>query len=74
MDLHTSTVCPYTIEWMEDRLLERMWTPLTGHASYDEFAAVIAELSVVEEEAEVVEQGVRKSMLRRRSSVTLDQT
>ena len=61
-----------TIEWMEDRWLERM-TPLTGHASYDEFAAAIADLSATEEEVEVVEQGVRKSILRRRSSVTLDQ-
>ncbi len=58
-----------TIEWMEDQWLERM-TPLTGHASYDEFAAA---LSATEEEVEVIEQGVRKSILRRRSSVTLDQ-
>lgn len=61
-----------TIEWMEDQWLERM-TPLTGHASYDEFAAAIADLSAKEEEVEVIEQGVRKSVLRRRSSVTLDQ-
>ncbi len=43
------------------------------HASYDEFAAAIADLSAVEEEVEIVEQGVRKSVLRRTSSVTLDQ-
>lgn len=61
-----------TIEWMEDQWLERM-TPLTGHASYDEFAAAIADLSATEEEVEVIEQGVRKSVSRRRSSVTLDQ-
>jgi hypothetical protein len=61
-----------TIEWMEDKWLERM-TPLTGHASYDEFAAAIADLSAKEEEVEVVEHGIRKSLLRRRSSVTIDQ-
>ena len=49
--------------------MERM-TPLTGHTSYDEFAA---DLSATKEEVEVIEQGVRKSILRRRSSVTLDQ-
>ena len=48
-------------------------TPLTGHASYDEFAAAIADLSAKEEEVEVVEQGIRKSVVRRRSSVTVDQ-
>ena len=61
-----------TIEWMEDQWLEKM-TPLTGHASYDEFAAAIADLNAKEEEVEVVEQGIRKSIVRRRSSVTVDQ-
>ena len=61
-----------TIEWMEDKWLERM-TPLTGHATYDEFAAAIADLSAKEEEVEVIEQGVRKSIVRRRSSVTVAQ-
>ena len=57
---------------MEDQWLERM-TPLTGHASYDEFAAAIADLNADEEEVEIIEEGVRKSVLRRRSSVTVQQ-
>lgn len=61
-----------TEEWMEDQWLERM-TPLTGHASYDEFAAAIADLNANEEEVEIIEEGVRKSVLRRRSSVTVQQ-
>lgn len=48
-------------------------TPLTGHASYDEFAAAIADLSAKEEEIEVVEHGLCKSVSRRQSSVTIDQ-
>ena len=61
-----------TIEWLEDQWLERM-TPLTGHTSYDEFAAAIADLSGKEEEVIVEEGGVRKSVLRRRGSVSLEQ-
>jgi len=61
-----------TTEWLEDMWLERM-TPLTGHTSYDEFAAAIADLSAVEEETIVEDQGVRKSILIRRSSVTIAQ-
>ena len=61
-----------TVEWMEDQWLERM-TPLTGHASYDEFAAAIADFNAGEEEVEIIEEGVRKSVLRRRSSVTVQQ-
>lgn len=32
-----------TLEWLEDRWLEKM-TPLTGHATYDEFARDLSEL------------------------------
>ena len=72
VDTKGTVLTEKTIEWMEDQWLERM-TPLTGHASYDEFAAAIADLTATEEEVEVVEQGIRKSILMRRSSVTLGQ-
>ena len=61
-----------TIEWMEDQWLKRM-TPLTGHATYDEFAAAIAALSANEEEVANIKKGVRKSLIKRSSSVTVDQ-
>jgi len=61
-----------TLEWLEDKWLERM-TPLTGHSSYDEFAAAVSDLSATEEEVTIEEKGMRKSVVRRRSSVTVDQ-
>lgn len=36
-----------TIEWLEDRWLERM-TPITGHGSYDAFAADLSDLLLAE--------------------------
>ncbi len=56
-----------TIEWMEDQWLEKM-TPLTGHASYDDFAAAIADLSAKEEEVEVTVDQM-PSLCRRRETV-----
>lgn len=59
-----------TVEWLEDQWLERM-TPVTGHTSYDEYAAAVADLYATEEEVTVEQNGVRKSILRRRSSVSV---
>ena len=68
-----STLTIDTEDWLEDQWIERM-TPLTGHLSYDEFAAAIADLSAVEEEVVVeLENGNRRSMMRRQSSVYIGQ-
>jgi imidazolonepropionase-like amidohydrolase len=56
-----------TIEWMVDQWLEKV-TPLTGHASYDDFAAAIADLRAKEEEVEVTVDQM-PSLCRRRETV-----
>mmetsp|Transcript_52687 Transcript_52687/g.61500 ORF Transcript_52687/g.61500 Transcript_52687/m.61500 type:complete len:154 (+) Transcript_52687:951-1412(+) len=57
-----------TIEWLEDQWLERV-TPVTGHATYDEFATDLSELlftdvDVVEDilEEEKDEKGSKESI------------
>jgi hypothetical protein len=59
--------------WLEDQWLEKV-APVTGHASYDEFAATMADCFATEEEEIIIqEDNTRKSVIHRRSSVTEQQ-
>lgn len=51
-----------TIEWLEDQWFERM-TPLTGHATYDEFATHLSESLFAEEEAKFVDDEVETAAM-----------